>query len=69
MRIELACAECGKNNFAFPDGGGDNAIVSCGDCGHILGSMGDLKQAVAEAVITKSRKANLLRTTRDHDAR
>jgi len=55
MRIELTCDQCGKNRFAFPDGGGDDAIVSCDECGHIIGSMGALKQAVAEAVVSKRR--------------
>ena len=69
MRIELACAVCGKNRFAFPEGGGDQAVVACEDCGHIVGSMGDLKQAFAEAVITKSRKPKIRKTVEDQDAR
>lgn len=59
MRIELTCAVCGNNRFAFPEGGGDDAIVVCEDCGHVVGSMDDVKQAVAEAVITKSRKPRI----------
>jgi uncharacterized Zn finger protein len=55
MRIVLTCDRCGKNRFAFPEGGGDDAIVSCEECGHIIGSMGALKQAVAEAVVSKTR--------------
>jgi ribosomal protein S27E len=51
MRIELACAECGRNRFVFPDQGSDDAEVSCADCGHVVGTMGALKDAVAAAVI------------------
>jgi uncharacterized Zn finger protein len=54
VRIELTCNVCGKNRFAFPAGGGDDAIVACEECGHVVGSMGDLKQAFAEAVITRT---------------
>jgi uncharacterized Zn finger protein len=64
MRIELACNECGKNRFAFPDGG-DDAIVACEDCGHVVGNMGDLKQAVAEAVIAKIRRPEVRTTLED----
>jgi uncharacterized Zn finger protein len=55
MRIELACAVCGKNRFAFPLGGDDGAVVSCEECGHVIGTMGELKQQVAEAVISRTR--------------
>jgi uncharacterized Zn finger protein len=69
MRIELACAACGKNRFVFPEGGDDSTIVACEDCGHIIGSMGELKQAVAEAVISKSRRPKVRRRVLDPDAR
>jgi len=69
MRIELACAVCGKNRFAFPEGGGDSAIVACEDCGHVMGSMGELKQAVSDAVITKSRKPRIHRKQNNIDGR
>jgi len=59
MRIDLACNVCGKNRFVFPEGGGDDEIVSCEDCGHIVGSMGALKQAVAEAVVSNTRKPEI----------
>lgn len=55
MRIELTCAACGKNRFAFPEGGDDGSNVVCEDCGHLVGTMGALKEAVAQAVIQKRR--------------
>jgi uncharacterized Zn finger protein len=67
MRIELTCAVCGKNNFEFPAGGGDQNAVTCGECGHFVGTMGDLKDAVARAVIERSRQSNIA-TSRDQDA-
>ena len=69
MRIELACAVCGKNRFAFPQDGGDSAIVACEDCGHVVGSMAELKLAVAEAVISRSRKPKIRRKQLDVDDR
>ena len=52
MKVKMTCRECGNNRFNFPEGGGDDAQVSCAECGHLLGSMGTLKEAVATAVIT-----------------
>ena len=69
MRIELACAVCGKNRFAFPEKGGDEAIVACDDCGHVVGNMGELKQAFAEAVMTKSRKLRVRGKQADSNGR
>lgn len=51
MRIELSCAECGNNRFNFPVGGNDASDVTCADCGHLVGTMGSLKDEVAKAVI------------------
>ncbi len=67
MRIELACKVCGKNRFAFPEGGGDEAVVACEDCGHVVGTMGDLKQAVAAAVVAGTHKPRIPRNTKDPD--
>jgi hypothetical protein len=53
MRIEMSCQDCGNNRFDFPEGGDDDdAHVTCADCGHLVGSMGSLKEAVATAVST-----------------
>lgn len=52
MRIELTCSSCGQNRFSFPNGGGDNAMVSCADCGQDVGSLGTLKDRVERAVLS-----------------
>lgn len=56
MRIDLSCGRCGKNRFAFPDSGGDEAIVVCGDCGQPLGTLGDIKRQVEAAVLSPRRR-------------
>lgn len=51
MRIELNCAICGQNHFTIIKGMDDDAVVTCSDCGHQIGTMGDLKQRVAAEVM------------------
>lgn len=51
MRIELSCTACGNNHFSFPEAGGDRALVTCSDCGHEVGTLGQLKEKVAEMVM------------------
>jgi uncharacterized Zn finger protein len=52
MRIELNCAECGKNSFDLGRGAGDDSLIRCQSCGHEIGTMGELKERVA-AEVTK----------------
>jgi len=59
MRIELACAECGQNRFTFPSGGTDDDMVTCEDCGHVVGSLASLKERVAAIVLGRGAPANL----------
>ena len=47
MRIELNCAECGRNRFTIVKAMGDHEAVYCSDCGHEIGTMADLKERVA----------------------
>jgi len=54
MRIELNCAECGSNRFALDEVQSDSTIVRCGDCGHIVGTLGELKERIAQEVISRS---------------
>jgi uncharacterized Zn finger protein len=56
MRIEINCAVCGSNNFELADAHTDDCTVSCADCGHILGTMGELKAQLAEEVLRRSQK-------------
>lgn len=54
MRIELFCAECGSNRFSLTEADSDSSKVSCEDCGHEIGTMGDLKRKVADAVLASA---------------
>lgn len=54
MRIDPSCAACGKNCFSLTEAGNDNSVVTCEDCGHVIGTMGDLKEKVAAAVLTRA---------------
>jgi len=56
MRIDLSCAACGKNRFSLTEADSDSSIVSCKDCGHEIGTLGDLKRKVAETVIRRAEK-------------
>ena len=56
MRIELNCAECGKNRFTIIEAMDDNALVRCSDCGHHIGTMAELKELVAAEVLKHSSK-------------
>ena len=69
MRIEITCAVCGENKFDFPEAGDDNAIVTCADCGHEVGTLAQVKDAVANAVTHKTGYANPNRDGRGTDAR
>lgn len=51
MKIDLSCAQCGGNNFSLDEEKTDDCRIKCGDCGHNVGTLGELKQRVAEAVL------------------
>lgn len=57
MKIEINCACCGSNNFELADARTDDFLVSCSDCGHVIGTMGQLKVKLADEVIRRSRRA------------
>lgn len=54
MRIDLACAACGKNRFSLEQAENDACVIHCEDCGHEVGTLGELKQQVALAVLRRS---------------
>jgi DNA-directed RNA polymerase subunit RPC12/RpoP len=54
VRIELNCAQCGKNRFNLEQGVADHAVVSCQDCGHRIGTIAELKERVAAEVLKRS---------------
>ena len=51
LRIDLSCAECGSNRIDIPAEASDDRPVVCGDCGHVLGSIGEVKAQVEQAVL------------------
>jgi uncharacterized Zn finger protein len=50
MRIDLSCAECGKNRFSLSEAESDACMTRCEDCGHEVGTLGELKRHFAAAV-------------------
>lgn len=50
MRIELNCANCGGNRFDYPLVLTDNAVITCVDCGHEIGTVADLKDKVMQSL-------------------
>jgi len=54
MRIELNCAQCGENHFSILEGHDDDSVIRCTDCGHLIGTMGQLKERVAAEVLRRS---------------
>jgi DNA-directed RNA polymerase subunit RPC12/RpoP len=54
MRIDLNCAQCGKNRFALHGDIADDTQIECESCGHKIGTMAELKARVAEEVLKRS---------------
>jgi DNA-directed RNA polymerase subunit RPC12/RpoP len=54
MRIELNCAECGRNRFSLDKDVHDSSMIRCEDCGHEIGTMEDLKKMVAVEVLKRT---------------
>ena len=57
MRIELNCAVCGSNRFTLDHAAADDSHVACDECGHQIGTMGELKKRVADEVLRHSAPA------------
>lgn len=53
VRIDLACPACGNNHFSLTEAEEDSTLVQCEDCGHLIGTLGELKQMVADAVLRR----------------
>ena len=56
MRVELACAACGGNNFSIDEAEADSCEVHCGDCGHRIGTLAELKEKVEQLVLATARR-------------
>lgn len=54
LSIDLACAQCGSNRLDIPASAADDSPVVCEECGHVLGSLGDVKSRVEQAVLRRS---------------
>lgn len=55
MRIDLKCRGCGGNRFNLDRQQDDDAHVECDDCGHKIGTVGELKRQVADEVMRRAR--------------
>ena len=55
MRIEVKCAFCGGNNFKLDDEIEENSQIACADCGHEIGTLGELKEKLANEVMRRAR--------------
>jgi uncharacterized Zn finger protein len=55
LNIDLSCGECGSNRIAIPPQASDEKPVACEDCGHVLGSLGEVKLRVEQAVLRGGR--------------
>jgi uncharacterized Zn finger protein len=55
MRIELTCAECGKNSFNLGHGTEDDSLIRCHACGHVIGTLAELKERVAAEVMKRAK--------------
>jgi hypothetical protein len=53
LRIDLSCGQCGSNRLDIPAQASDERPVVCGECGHALGSLGELKTRVEQAVLRR----------------
>jgi DNA-directed RNA polymerase subunit RPC12/RpoP len=58
MRIDLACAECGSNSFGLEGAETDNALIYCQECGHKIGTLGELKERTAQEVLRRRAEHN-----------
>jgi hypothetical protein len=56
MKIDLTCAACGSNHFDLSDADADDAVIGCGDCGHLIGTLGELKLRLADEVMRRSKR-------------
>jgi uncharacterized Zn finger protein len=51
LRVDLSCGQCGSNRLAIPAEADDDSLIVCEECGHALGSLGELKSRVEKAVL------------------
>jgi hypothetical protein len=44
----LRCPKCGSNKFIVPDNSTDDSLVTCADCGDMIGRWGDIRLGILE---------------------
>jgi uncharacterized Zn finger protein len=54
MNIELTCAKCHRNSFNLGHGAEDDSVIRCNFCGHVIGTMAELKERVAAEVLKRA---------------
>ena len=57
VSVEIHCETCGSANYSLPDGQGDEAAISCNDCGAPQGTIGELRAALLQQVLDHSAEA------------
>ena len=62
MRIELNCAQCGRNSFNLGKGAEDDSLIRSELCGHEIGIMAELKERVAAEVLRLAAKRDASQT-------
>ena len=55
MKIDLACELCGGNRFAFPEGVDEDTLVTCSDCGGLVGTLRSLREQIERAILSKQK--------------
>lgn len=51
MEIKLSCDVCNSSRFILDSGMGDDALIACDDCGHEMGTLGELKDALGREIL------------------
>ena len=54
LRIDLNCNECGSDSFCLDRPASDSSMISCDGCGHIMGTIGELKTELGRAILRRS---------------
>jgi len=56
MKIKLNCPECDGTRFSYDEEAGDDAVVTCADCGHVYGTMSDVRASLRKKAVAAARK-------------
>ena len=56
LSVDLSCGRCGGNRLEIPARADDESPIACQDCGHSLGSLGEIKSRVEQAVLRGAKR-------------